>query len=85
MPPFVTSSMLQQVIFSFGKFNKQPRRLSVVVDVSCDTSNPFNPIPIYKENTSFTAPSLRIMQTNPPVDVISIDHLPSLVPLESSK
>lgn len=71
--PFLTASMLQQ-----------PRKLSVVVDVSCDTSNPFNPVPIYKENTSFNKPSLRIMQTNPPVDVISIDHLPSLVPLESS-
>jgi len=75
--PFINAQILQE-----------KRNLSVVVDVSCDTSNPFNPVPIYKENTSFTHPCIRVMpktQTNPPVDVISIDHLPSLVPLESSK
>jgi saccharopine dehydrogenase (NAD+, L-lysine forming) len=38
------------------------RQLSVVVDVSCDTTNPFNPIPIYNINTTFSAPTV-------PVDV----------------
>lgn len=36
------------------------RRLSVVVDVSCDTSNPFNPLPIYTVNTSFTQPTISV-------------------------
>jgi len=36
--------------------------LSVVVDVSCDTTNPFNPIPIYTVNTTFDKPTV-------PVDV----------------
>jgi saccharopine dehydrogenase (NAD+, L-lysine-forming) len=40
----------------------QSRRLGVVVDVSCDTTNPFNPIPIYSVNTTFSAPTV-------PVDV----------------
>ena len=34
------------------------RQLSVVVDVSCDTTNPNNLIPIYNENTTFTNPTL---------------------------
>jgi len=38
------------------------RRLSVVVDVSCDTTNPNNPIPIYSINTTFSEPTV-------PVDV----------------
>jgi saccharopine dehydrogenase (NAD+, L-lysine-forming) len=34
------------------------RKLSVVVDVSCDTTNPFNPIPIYNINTTFSDPTM---------------------------
>lgn len=34
------------------------RRLSVVVDVSCDTTNPNNPIPIYNINTTFSEPTV---------------------------
>jgi len=73
MPPFLTKDMLSQA-----------RKLGVVVDVSCDTSNPYNPIPIYHETTTFVKPTVRVVSTPTPVDVISIDHLPSLVPLESS-
>ena len=36
------------------------RRLSVVVDVSCDTTNPFNPIPIYTVNTTFDKPTVAV-------------------------
>lgn len=54
IPSFVT----QEQIIAAGN----QRRLSVVVDVSCDTTNPFNPIPIYKINTTFPAPTV-------PVDV----------------
>jgi saccharopine dehydrogenase (NAD+, L-lysine-forming) len=32
------------------------RELSVIVNVSCDTTNPFNPIPIYSINTTFVEP-----------------------------
>ena len=36
------------------------RRLSVVVDVSCDTTNPNNPIPIYNVNTTFDKPTVAV-------------------------
>ena len=38
----------------------QSRRLSIVVDVSCDTTNPFNPIPIYNINTTFSDPTVPV-------------------------
>ena len=38
----------------------QSRRLSIVVDVSCDTTNPFNPIPIYSINTTFSDPTVPV-------------------------
>ena len=36
------------------------RRLTVVVDVSCDNLSPFNPLPIYKLNTTFETPTLEV-------------------------
>ncbi|KAG6833980.1 hypothetical protein H0H93_012818 [Arthromyces matolae] len=38
----------------------EKRRLSVVVDVSCDTTNPNNPIPIYSINTTFSKPTVPV-------------------------
>jgi len=72
IPPFLTTQLLQQ-----------QRKLSVMVDVSCDTFNPRNPVPVYTETTSFVRPTVRVIQ-EPAFDVIAIDHLPSLVPTESS-
>jgi saccharopine dehydrogenase (NAD+, L-lysine-forming) len=45
IPPFLTLEQLEK-----------DKRLSVVVDVSCDATNPHNPIPIYHETTDFDAP-----------------------------
>jgi len=50
--PFVTD----ETIAKAGK----NRLLSVVVDVSCDTTNPFNPIPIYSINTTFDKPTVPV-------------------------
>ncbi|KAF7972669.1 hypothetical protein HWV62_17212 [Athelia sp. TMB] len=63
------------------------RKLGVVVDVSCDTTNPFNPIPIYSINTTFSAPTVAVaLEADvPPMSVISIDHLPTLLPREASE
>ena len=36
------------------------RKLSVVVDVSCDCSNPNNPIPIYNDITTFKSPARQV-------------------------
>jgi saccharopine dehydrogenase (NAD+, L-lysine forming) len=76
IPPFLNSDSLAS----------SNRRLSVVCDVSCDTTNPHNPIPIYTENSTFSSPTLPVEVSNdPPLTVISIDHLPSLLPRESSE
>jgi len=79
IPSFIT----RDTIVAAGK----KRRLSVVVDVSCDTTNPFNPIPIYSINTTFSKPTVGVDLPSelPPLSVISIDHLPTLLPRESSE
>ncbi|KAF6844179.1 saccharopine dehydrogenase [Colletotrichum musicola] len=62
------------------------RNLSVVCDVSADTTNPHNPVPIYTVATTFDKPTVPVEGfADPPLSVISIDHLPSLLPRESSE
>ncbi|OCT47523.1 Saccharopine dehydrogenase [NAD(+), L-lysine-forming] [Cladophialophora carrionii] len=76
IPPFINKESL----------SSPKRNLSVVCDVSCDTTNPHNPIPIYTENSTFDDPTLPVPgYENPPLSVISIDHLPSLLPREASE
>ncbi|KAK4055750.1 Saccharopine dehydrogenase [Microbotryomycetes sp. JL201] len=63
------------------------RQLRVVVDVSCDTTNPNNPLPIYTVNTTFDKPTVDVegLEAGPPMTVVSIDHLPTLLPREASE
>lgn len=64
------------------------RRLSLVVDVTCDTSSELNLLPVYRELTSWQQPVDRLSDAAdglPPLDVIAIDNLPSLLPLEASR
>ncbi|KAH6845289.1 hypothetical protein B0I37DRAFT_379722 [Chaetomium sp. MPI-CAGE-AT-0009] len=63
------------------------RKLSVVCDVSADTTSPFTPVPIYTVATTFDKPTVPVdgLQNGPPLSVISIDHLPSLLPREASE
>lgn len=93
IPPFVTKEQLNAI---------KDRRLTVIVDVSCDYTNPANPLPVYNEATTFLSPTVRVQLEsganichirNPsisadtdtgPLDVVSIDHLPSMIPKESS-
>lgn len=88
--PFLTHELLAE----------PNRKLTVVCDVSCDPNNPNNPIliPNYSSLTKLTKPTKRcieateyvtwsmflIFRSQPALDVIAIDHLPALVPLESS-
>jgi saccharopine dehydrogenase (NAD+, L-lysine forming) len=72
-PPFLTKEML-----------KGERKLSVISDVSCDPTGPVNPLPIYDRITTMTNPVLKIETGSEPLDLIAIDHLPSLLPKESS-
>ncbi|WEW58386.1 Saccharopine dehydrogenase [Emydomyces testavorans] len=101
IPPFVDAQSL----------SNPNRRLAVVCDVSCDTTNPNNPVPIYNANSTFDKPTIQLNYSNPPLSVIcksffslisdvhpfsydarsaktefakAIDHLPSLLPAESS-
>ncbi len=60
------------------------RQLSVIGDVACDPDSDYNPVPIYDRATSWDAPALRV-HDNPPLDVMAIDNLPSLLPVESSE
>eukprot|EP00455_Lapot_gusevi_P041745 TRINITY_DN487_c0_g1_i2.p1 TRINITY_DN487_c0_g1~~TRINITY_DN487_c0_g1_i2.p1 ORF type:complete len:752 (-),score=283.03 TRINITY_DN487_c0_g1_i2:107-2206(-) len=77
MNPFLTRDMLEQ----------KDRQLSVFTDISCDVTSPNNPFPIYDRLTSLVEPTLRIIpasDSSKPLDVISIDHLPTLIPNDSS-
>lgn len=54
----------------------------------CST-NPHNPIPVYNITTTFDKPTVPVTlpggNQGLPISVISIDHLPSLLPRESSE
>ena len=60
-----------------------PRRLSVIGDVACDPTSEFSPIKVYNRTTTWDEPALRV-HNDPPLDVMAIDNLPSLLPVESS-
>lgn len=75
--PFLSTELLDK--------HQNERKLSVIADVSCDTTNPNTPLPIYNTLTSFDVPTVTIRTKPLPLEVIAIDHLPSLVPRESSK
>jgi len=61
-----------------------PRRLSAIGDIACDPDSAFNPVPVYDRATAWEAPVLRVADS-PVLDVMAIDNLPSLLPLESSE
>ncbi|KAH9906359.1 hypothetical protein F4778DRAFT_769454 [Xylariomycetidae sp. FL2044] len=76
IPPFINMDLLKS----------EGRKLSVCCDVSADTTNPNNPVPIYTIATTFDKPTVPVEGlSDPPLSVISIDHLPSLLPREASE
>ncbi|KAL8659970.1 MAG: hypothetical protein Q9226_000133 [Calogaya cf. arnoldii] len=78
IPKFVTEDFLKE--------DPGSRKLSVVCDVSCDTTNPHNPIPFCNKPTYFDKPTITVDGfDNPPLSYITIDHLPSLLPREASE
>lgn len=60
------------------------RRLRVIGDIACDPDSDYNPVPLYDQATTWESPAVRVHET-PPLDVMAIDNLPSLLPLESSE
>ena len=61
-----------------------PRALRVIGDIACDPDSAFNPVQVYDATTTWDAPATRVHDT-PPLDVMAIDNLPSMLPLESSE
>ncbi|MDJ0653777.1 MAG: saccharopine dehydrogenase [Xanthomonadales bacterium] len=76
LPPFLTEDLVD---------DGGDRRLSVISDVSCDPYGDYNPVPLYNQCTTVSQPSIRIRTEPKPLDLIAIDHLPSLLPRESSE
>ncbi len=60
-----------------------PRNLTAIGDVACDPDSDYNPVPVYDRATTWEAPALRVA-TDPVMDVMAIDNLPSILPVESS-
>ncbi|WP_299785737.1 saccharopine dehydrogenase [uncultured Marivita sp.] len=60
------------------------RALRVIGDIACDPDSDFSPIKVYDRVTSWDAPVIRACD-DPPLDVMAIDNLPSLMPRESSE
>ncbi len=61
-----------------------PRKLTAIGDVACDPDSDYNPVPVYDRATTWDAPALRVA-IDPVLDVIAIDNLPSMLPVESSE
>ncbi|KAJ7323008.1 saccharopine dehydrogenase [Mycena albidolilacea] len=76
IPSFIT----QDRIITVGP----QRKLSIIVDISCDKTNPFNPTPICSINTTFPIVPVGVgnlsSAENPMFSVVSIDHFPSFPP-----
>lgn len=84
---FINCVLVQKKIPAFVSMESlqlSGRQLSMITDVSCDPGE-YNPIPIYSKTTSFSEPLLRIISGAKPLDLCSIDHFPSLLPVESSE
>lgn len=60
------------------------RRLTVIGDIACDPTSDFSPIKVYDAATDWAHPVTRVAEA-PVLDVMAIDNLPSLLPLESSE
>ncbi|RST19066.1 saccharopine dehydrogenase [Streptomyces sp. WAC05374] len=75
VPPFLRTEDLDD-----------PRcRISVVADVTCDVTSECNVLPVYDEITDWERPARALRGGERPVDVIAIDNLPSLLPVEASR
>lgn len=61
-----------------------PRKLRAIGDIACDPDSDFSPIKVYDRTTTWDAPIIRV-HDNPPLDVMAIDNLPSLLPRESAE
>ena len=70
-------------MFFDPNYIESTRKLGVIGDIACDPDSDYNPIPIYTTPTTWSNPGLNIA-SSPPLDIMAIDNLPSLLPKESS-
>ncbi|TNF30297.1 MAG: saccharopine dehydrogenase [Deltaproteobacteria bacterium] len=63
--------------------DEEERNLTAISDISCDPTGPCNPLPIYSEGTTMDKP-VSILREDELLEITAIDHLPSLLPRESS-
>ncbi|MGK5628513.1 saccharopine dehydrogenase [Streptomyces sp. URMC 123] len=79
VPPFLTRDDLDD----------PARALRLVCDVTCDVTSACNVLPVYDEVTSWEEPVRRLRDgdrpLDRPLDLIAIDNLPSLLPVEASR
>ena len=96
LPPFITREMLAEPgrrLSVVCDVSCDPSAWSVEQLLGFTDSllldNPHNPIPIYQDWTTFDKPTLSVDikgdKNKGPLSVISIDHLPSLLPREASE
>ncbi|MBN2630474.1 MAG: saccharopine dehydrogenase [Rhodobacteraceae bacterium] len=71
-------------VFVPASAKSESRALTVIGDIACDPTSDFSPIKVYDRATDWGAPARRVADT-PPLDVMAIDNLPSLLPVESSE
>ncbi len=61
-----------------------PRKLTAIGDIACDPDSTYNPVPVYDRASTWDAPVIRAHDA-PVLDVMAIDNLPSMLPVESSE
>lgn len=71
-------------VFVPASARTDPRQLTAIGDISCDPSGDFSPVKVYDRVTDWAAPALRV-HDSPVLDVMAIDNLPSMLPVESSR
>ncbi|SDE71391.1 saccharopine dehydrogenase [Limimaricola pyoseonensis] len=74
----------QTPVFVAADAGPAPRALRAIGDIACDPDNVFTPIKVNDRTTTWAAPARRVWDA-PPLDVVAIDNLPSLLPRESTE
>ena len=74
IPPFINETVINS-----------SSEITMIADVSCDPTGELNPIPIYSENTIWDNPFLKKDINGKNLSILSVDNLPSVLPLESSE
>ena len=82
---FINTVLLTKKIAPFIDLTlmKDPKKLKVVGDVSCDPESDFNPVAIYNRHTSWEEAFLTVEGSS--TEVLAVDNLPSILPKESSE